>query len=105
MPPIEVGPARAASAIDARLARAAGGENGASVSTGAAATSFSAKGQGIAAGPAVETSAALDPGAAPIDTDRVEVIRKAVESGTYPVIPTRIADAMIAAGVLLRSAK
>lgn len=104
MPPIEVGPARAASAIDARLARAAGGETlpGAN---GVPATAQPAKAQGTPATPEVKTSAALDPGEAPVDTDRVNVIRKAVESGNYPVIPTQIADAMIAAGVLLRSHK
>ena len=40
---------------------------------------------------------------APVDADRVAEIRKAVEQGRYPVIPTRIADAMIAAGLLLRT--
>lgn len=39
---------------------------------------------------------------APIDAKRVEEIRKAVEEGRYPVVPTQIADAMIAAGYLLR---
>jgi negative regulator of flagellin synthesis FlgM len=33
------------------------------------------------------------------------VIRKAIEQGTYPVLPAKIADAVIAAGILLRSAK
>lgn len=42
---------------------------------------------------------------APVDTDRVDVIRKAVEQGKYPVLPARIADAMIAAGYLLRTQK
>ena len=103
MPPIEVGPARAISAIDARLARAAGGE--ALPGGNAIAANRAANRASSAAGPTVETSAALDPGQAPIDTDRVEVIRKAVESGSYPVVPAKIADAMIAAGVLLRSPK
>ena len=40
---------------------------------------------------------------APVDADRVAEIRKAVEQGSYPLIPTRIADAMIAAGHLLRA--
>ena len=31
--------------------------------------------------------------------------RKAVEEGKYPVTPAKIADAIIAAGVLLRSPK
>ena len=41
---------------------------------------------------------------APVDQDRVSQIRDAVQNGNYPVIPTRIGDAMIAAGVLLRKA-
>jgi negative regulator of flagellin synthesis FlgM len=39
---------------------------------------------------------------APLDADRVAEIRKAIEDDRYPVLPTRIADAMIAAGLLLR---
>ena len=39
---------------------------------------------------------------APIDADRVAEIRKAIEEDRYPVVPARIADAMIAAGLLLR---
>lgn len=42
---------------------------------------------------------------APVDTDRVTMIRKAIENGSYPVMPARIADAMIAAGYLLRTPK
>lgn len=57
------------------------------------------------AGPQVERSSALDAGqSAPVDVERVKVIRQAIETGSYPVIPTRIADAMIAAGMLLRTA-
>lgn len=41
--------------------------------------------------------------AAPVDAERVAEIRKAIEDDRYPVIPTRIADAMIAAGLLLRT--
>lgn len=91
MPPIEVGPARALSAIEARLARHAGGP-----------------GQGPVKAQerlqqSVVTSDALDPGEAPVDVERVDMIRKAVETGTYPVVPAKIADALIAAGFLLRS--
>ncbi len=39
---------------------------------------------------------------APVNADRVAEIRKALEEGRYPVIPFRVADAMIAAGLLLR---
>jgi len=107
MPPIEVGPSRAPSAIDARLARTAGGEGVDAAAPAAKPSGTPAKttAGSPAAAPAVQTSPALDPGKAPIDTDRVAVIRKAVEEGSYPVIPMRVADAMIAAGVLLRSPK
>ncbi|MEJ2457885.1 MAG: flagellar biosynthesis anti-sigma factor FlgM [Novosphingobium sp.] len=104
MPPIEVGPARAASAIDARLARAAGGE-ALPGTNGAAANRATSKNTSKTASTAVETSDALNPGTAPVDTDRVKAIRDAVESGSYPLIPAKIADAMIAAGVMLRSPK
>ena len=40
---------------------------------------------------------------APVDADRVAEIRRAIEEGRYPVIPLRVADAMIAAGLLLRT--
>lgn len=54
---------------------------------------------------AVQRSAALDPGEAPVNTERVAEIRKAIEQGHYPVLPMKVADAMIAAGFLLRSGK
>lgn len=38
----------------------------------------------------------------PVDAERVAEIRKAIEDGRYPVLPMRVADAMIAAGLLLR---
>ncbi|WP_404482507.1 flagellar biosynthesis anti-sigma factor FlgM [Novosphingobium sp. BL-52-GroH] len=97
MPPIEVGSAPRIGAVDARLPRV----SEASVAGPVAKVQTS---NPVSAAPAVETTQALDPGAAPIDTDRVALIRKAVESGTYPVVPAKIADAMIAAGMLLRSA-
>ncbi len=37
--------------------------------------------------------------AAPVDADRVSQIRKAIEDGTYPLLPTEIADGIIAAGL------
>jgi len=92
MQPIEVGPARALSAIETRLARQAANPNGNAAKVH--------KNE-----PAVVRNAALDAGAPPVDAERVAVIRKAVESGTYPVVPTKIADAIIAAGMLLRSGK
>ncbi len=51
------------------------------------------------------TVTALDAGNAPIDLDRVVSIRKAIASGSYPLVPAKIGDAMIAAGILLRSSR
>jgi len=55
------------------------------------------------AAPQVATSDAVKAGAVPVDQERVDTIRHAIETGKYPIIPARIADAMIAAGMLLRS--
>ena len=38
-----------------------------------------------------------------IDTERVAQVRQAIAEGTYPLVPARIADAMIAAKFLWRS--
>lgn len=54
---------------------------------------------------AVVRSRTLDPGEAPVDAERVSQIRKAIEQGTYPIVPTKVADAIIAAGLLLRNGK
>ena len=91
MPRIEPGPVRPVGAVDVRIARQAGAAQEKPRQTAAPA-------------PTVVRSDALDPGAPPVDAERVAVIRKAVESGAYPLVPARIADAMIAAGMLLRSA-
>lgn len=91
MPPIDLNPIRAV-ALDPRAPRP-----GAERRAGAAAPA--------PAGPAVELSGAADPGAPPIDHDRVAEIRKAIEQDRYPVIPLRVADALIASGLLLRTEK
>jgi negative regulator of flagellin synthesis FlgM len=89
MPPIELGPTRPVGAVDVRIARQAGGHREESKRAEQAPS-------------VVELSDALDPGEAPVDLDRVDVIRRAIEAGQYPVFPAKIADAMIAAGLLLR---
>jgi negative regulator of flagellin synthesis FlgM len=53
----------------------------------------------------VVASTTLGAGNVPVDAERVATIKKAIENGNYPVIPTKISDAMIAAGMLLRVAK
>jgi negative regulator of flagellin synthesis FlgM len=47
----------------------------------------------------ISTSVSNAGPSAPIDQDRVKEIRKALETGTYPLIPTEIADALIASGL------
>ncbi len=88
--PIDIGPIRAAGMVDARVVRSASGSSG------------KPAGQ-VKESPTVVRSDALDPGQPPVDTERVAVIRHAVETGNYPMIPARVADAMIAAGLLLRN--
>jgi negative regulator of flagellin synthesis FlgM len=56
-------------------------------------------GEPHAAGTLVASSAGES---SPVDAGRVAEIRRAVENGSYPLTPTRIADAIIAAGFLLR---
>jgi negative regulator of flagellin synthesis FlgM len=97
MPPIELGPkgphlVRSAPAVDARKVHKGpvGSERAAEVAN---------------AHSAVVRSRELDPGQPPVDAERVQQIRKAIEEGTYPIVPAKVADAMIAAGLLLRSGK
>ena len=107
MPPIELGPigpitARADRAVDARKLAAkpieAQAVQGHPVANDTARSHASANS-------AVVRSAALDAGTPPVDFDRIAEIRNAIERGNYPVIPMRVADAMIAAGLLLGSGK
>lgn len=70
--------------------------------TAAQAASLAATSAASAA-PQVETSDAVKAGEAPVDNERIRTIRQAIEAGKYPMIPAKIADAMIAAGMLLRS--
>lgn len=98
MPSIEFGPkglqpARAVGAVDVRAARP---DAKATIHRGSAPASDA---------PTVERSDAFEAGAAPVDAERVSEIRRAIDKGSYPVIPMRVADAMIAAGLLLRSGK
>ena len=37
----------------------------------------------------------------PVNTDRVTQIRTAIKDGSYPLVPTKVADAMIAASYML----
>ncbi|MDP5102916.1 MAG: flagellar biosynthesis anti-sigma factor FlgM [Erythrobacter sp.] len=54
-----------------------------------------------AAGISVEVSAPAADTAPPVDAERVQQIRSALQNGTYPLVPAKIADAIIAAQVSL----
>lgn len=103
MPPIEIGgptgpqAPRPIGTLDSRSTRAAG-----DAIDGKVAARPSGQAQAAAT---VVRSDALDAGAEPVDGERVAEIRRAIERGSYPVIPMRVTDAMIAAGMLLRSGK
>lgn len=97
MPPIEFGPkgphaARAVSAVEPKKVPSApvGSDRAAEVANPHS---------------AVVRSRELDPGQPPVDAERVKQIRQAIEEGRYPIVPAKVADAMIAAGLLLRSGK
>ncbi len=96
MPPINLGSALPVGAVNASTIRNSTAGNRRSEKAASPAPSPK---------PAPIRSDALDPGAAPVDADRVRIVRQAVESGTYPLLPARVADAIIAAGMLLRSGK
>ena len=52
--------------------------------------------------PTLVSATARDAGTMPVNAERVSEIRKAIQSGRYPVLPAKIGDALIAAGVLLQ---
>lgn len=106
MSSFEVGASRPVGAVQAKAVAA--GAKGAQAAPQAGGASVEAQvpaaaGASTSAAPQVQAGKALDAGAAPVDGDRVATIRKAIEEGRYPVIPVRVADAMIAAGMLWRT--
>jgi negative regulator of flagellin synthesis FlgM len=56
---------------------------------------------GAATGVSLEVSAPVETAAPPVDAERVQQIKAALRDGSYPLVPTKIADAMIAAQVSL----
>ncbi len=50
-------------------------------------------------GVSIEVATSVGAGEPPVDSDRVAEIRAALEDGSYPLVPAKIADAMIAARV------
>ena len=98
MPPIEIGQGLP------RLAQPVGAIRTNTAKPSTAVASADAPVASSAPAAAVQTSPALDPGKPPIDENRVSVIRNAIQKGTYPLLPTKVADAMIAAGLMLSTA-
>ncbi len=92
MPPIDLPPIRPTGQVDPRQPRPA-------------AERPQAPAMAETSGPAIEVDATLNGAEPPVDQGRVDEIRKAIEQGRYPVIPMRVADALIASGLLLRSGK
>jgi negative regulator of flagellin synthesis FlgM len=56
---------------------------------------------GPESGVSVELSGGVEASAPPIDAERVQQIRAALRDGSYPLVPTKIVDAIIAAQVSL----
>lgn len=75
-------------------ARAVATSERAQIETRAAAPRSSAA---PAPGVSVEIGDAASAASAPVDAERVREIRAALKDGSYPLVPTKIVDAMIAA--------
>ncbi|WP_379922710.1 flagellar biosynthesis anti-sigma factor FlgM [Erythrobacter sp. R86502] len=56
---------------------------------------------GSASGISLEVSSGSDAASPPVDAERVAQIRDALRKGSYPLVPAKIVDAMIAAQVSL----
>jgi negative regulator of flagellin synthesis FlgM len=94
--------------IDTRLTSPIGSVQAASLNVRLARTASGSSDQPAKAETAEATVVlgdTLDPGEVPVNAERVKEIRKALESGTYPILPTSVADAIIAAGLILRTPK
>jgi negative regulator of flagellin synthesis FlgM len=50
-------------------------------------------------------NAAAQSTSAPVDTDRVAEIKAALSDGTYPLVPSKIADALIASRFMLSASE
>lgn len=56
-------------------------------------------------GVSVQTGARVRAGETPVDAERVQEIRQALRDGNYPLVPSEITDAIIAARHMLSDAK
>lgn len=64
---------------------------------GAPAAANGASNAGAKPGVEIAVDASVETIKPPVDADRVAQIREALRDGSYPLVPTKIADAMIAA--------
>lgn len=81
---------------NADRAKAKSASDTGAVGTGVSSADASAPSLAKAEGVAVEIASPIESGP-PVDADRVAEIRNALRDGTYPLVPAKIADAMIAA--------
>ena len=58
-------------------------------------------GPSVVSPPVAESDALRLAAKPPVDLDQVAMIRKAIANGSYPILPMRVADAIIAASVML----
>ncbi|MEM6474904.1 MAG: flagellar biosynthesis anti-sigma factor FlgM [Pseudomonadota bacterium] len=94
MPSIELSKLQGASP-----ARALSESDRAQVETRSPASVTSTPAQANRPGVAIEVGDAVNASQPPVDDNRVAEIREALRDGTYPLVPAKIADAMIAARV------
>lgn len=96
MPSVELGKLQAVTGPRALSEQARSAiETGARKPAGSASTQSPAGGVSIELGAAA--AGAVEAASPPVDKDRVAEIRDALRDGSYPLVPTEIADAMIAA--------
>lgn len=107
MPTTDVSSAAPTGPIDLNASRLWSSRDATRSSAPASTTSLSAAADAASAAAtttaSVETSVSTTAGEATVDSDRVTQIRHAIEHGTYPILPARISDAMIAAGIILQT--
>ncbi|MEP3422252.1 MAG: flagellar biosynthesis anti-sigma factor FlgM [Erythrobacter sp.] len=97
MPTIEIGKLQAITGPRA-LSDA---DRTAAQSSPAARSDQAATSGGVKNGVSIEIGATVNPSNPPVNSDRVSEIREALRDGSYPLVPAKIADAMIAAQVRL----
>lgn len=82
-------------------ARALSASERAQIEARARPAAASAAPAGPASGISLEVTGAAEAVSPPVDAERVSQIRAALRDGSYPLVPTKIVDAMIAAQVSL----